>query len=51
MCASPVIAQFESVTIFAHLVKNSLLQGEFHLADVVVHIEPEVHEGSTSGPT
>jgi cation diffusion facilitator family transporter len=35
----------------AHLVKNSLLQGEFHLADVVVHIEPEAHEGSTFGPT
>jgi Predicted Co/Zn/Cd cation transporters len=34
----------------AHLVKNSLLQGEFHLADVVVHIEPEAHGGSTSGP-
>ncbi len=28
----------------AHLVKNSLLQGNFHLADVVVHIEPETHE-------
>lgn len=25
----------------AHLVKNSLLEGEFNLADVVVHIEPE----------
>lgn len=35
----------------AHLVKNSLLQGNFHLADVVVHIEPEAHEGFTSGPT
>jgi cation diffusion facilitator family transporter len=35
----------------AHLVKNSLLQGNFHLADVVVHIEPEAHEGLTSGPT
>lgn len=28
----------------AHLVKNSLLEGNFHLADVVVHIEPETHE-------
>jgi len=28
----------------AHLVKNSLLEGDFHLADVVVHIEPETHE-------
>jgi cation diffusion facilitator family transporter len=27
----------------AHLVKNSLLEGNFHLADVVVHIEPETH--------
>ena len=35
----------------AHLVKNSLLQGNFHLVDVVVHIEPEEHEGSTSDPT
>jgi cation diffusion facilitator family transporter len=25
----------------AHLVKNTLLEGDFHLADVVVHIEPE----------
>ncbi len=30
----------------AHLVKSSLLRGNFHLADVVVHIEPETHEGS-----
>jgi cation diffusion facilitator family transporter len=35
----------------AHRVKNSLLQGNFHLADVVVHIEPEANEGLTSGPT
>ena len=35
----------------AHLVKNSLLHGNFHLVDVVVHIEPEAYEGSTSGPT
>ena len=35
----------------AHLVKNSLLKGNFHLADVVVHIEPEADEGSTSEPT
>jgi cation diffusion facilitator family transporter len=35
----------------AHRVKNSLLQGNFHLADVVVHIEPETHEGSMSSPT
>ena len=35
----------------ARLVKNSLLQGNFHLADVVVHIEPETHEGFMSSPT
>jgi cation diffusion facilitator family transporter len=35
----------------AHLVKNSLLQGNFHLVDVVVHIEPEAYEGSTSERT
>ena len=35
----------------AHLVKNSLLKGNFHLSDVVVHIEPEADEGSTSEPT
>jgi cation diffusion facilitator family transporter len=35
----------------AHLVKNSLLKGNFHLADVVVHIEPEADDGSTSEPT
>ncbi len=28
----------------AHLVKDTLLEGDFHLADVVVHIEPETHE-------
>ena len=28
----------------AHRVKNRLLDGDFHLADVVVHIEPETHE-------
>jgi cation diffusion facilitator family transporter len=31
----------------AHLVKNSLLEGHFHLADVVVHIEPENDQDST----
>ena len=25
----------------SHEVKNSLLDGDFHLADVIVHIEPE----------
>jgi cation diffusion facilitator family transporter len=34
----------------AHLVKNSLLQGNFHLADVLVHIEPETQQGSMSSP-
>ena len=28
----------------AHSVKNRLLDGDFHLADVVVHIEPETHQ-------
>ena len=31
----------------AHLVKNSLLEGNFHLADVIVHIEPETHDDAT----
>jgi len=28
----------------AHSVKNRLLDADFHLADVVVHIEPETHQ-------
>ena len=28
----------------AHLVKNRLLDSHFHMADVIVHIEPETHE-------
>ena len=28
----------------AHLVKNRLLGDHFHMADVIVHIEPETHE-------
>jgi divalent metal cation (Fe/Co/Zn/Cd) transporter len=28
----------------AHSVKNRLLDGDFYLADVVVHIEPETHQ-------
>ncbi|HEY5813297.1 MAG TPA: cation diffusion facilitator family transporter [Terrimicrobiaceae bacterium] len=32
----------------AHLVKNSLMEGHFHLADVVIHIEPETGEGAMS---
>ena len=31
----------------AHSVKNRLLDGDFHLADVVVHIEPETRQDST----
>ena len=31
----------------AHRVKNSLLDGGFNLADVVVHIEPETGEDTT----
>jgi cation diffusion facilitator family transporter len=31
----------------SHEVKNSLLDGDFHLADVVVHIEPETQEDIT----
>ena len=31
----------------AHSVKNRLLDGDFHLADVVVHIEPKAPPGST----
>ena len=34
----------------AHLVKNTLLEGDFHLADVVVHIEPETHEDAMPPP-
>jgi divalent metal cation (Fe/Co/Zn/Cd) transporter len=28
----------------AHRVKNRLLDGGFHMADVVIHIEPETYE-------
>ena len=31
----------------AHSVKNRLLDGDFHLADVLVHIEPETRQDST----
>ena len=31
----------------AHSVKNRFLDGDFHLADVVVHIEPEARPGLT----
>ena len=44
MCAWLVNPQFVKAMISRILVKNRLLDGDFHLADVVVHIEPETHE-------
>ena len=51
MCAFPAIVTVREGHDIAHLVKNSSLQGNFRLADVVVHIEPEADEGSTPEPT